>query len=458
MNATSLPEAPDPHARLRALAESGDTDALGELIQDLHPSDIADLLESLEEEGLRIALVRALPAEVASEALAEMEEGEARAELLAGLTPETRAELFQELTDDDAADLIAELAPEEQARVLSELPHEDAQELRGLLRYHEESAGGLMTTELVSIRSDLTAEEAIREVRQQGREVEEFYNVFVVDQHNVLLGSVPLNAIILADPNHPVFDLVEPFPTAILPDMDQEQVGQILSRYNLVSVPVVDARGHLLGRITFDDVIDVIEAEQTEDILLLAGVSDEEEIRGDWQDAVRSRLPWLSFNLVTAGISASVVLLFGTLLDSYWYLAAVMPIVAGLGGNSGTQALAVTVRRLAISAGPLEKRSRVVGKEALVGLANGLALGLLAAAATMAVVLITADVSPRLPWVVLAAMWGNIVVASFAGAFIPTVLDRMGIDPAVASSVFVTALTDLTGFLLLLGLASALLL
>ena len=458
MSATSLSDAGDRNARLRKLAESGDTEALGALIQDLHPSDVADLLESFQEEELRIALVRLLPAELASEALAEMEEGEARAALLAGLTPETRAELLQELTDDDAADLIAELEPAEQARVLSELPHEDAQELRGLLRYDEESAGGLMTTELVSIRSDLTAEEAIREVRHQGREVEEFYNVFVVDENNRLLGTVPLNGLILADPGLPVAHLVEPFPATILPDMDQEHVGQILSRYNLVSVPVVDGNGALLGRITFDDVIDVIEAEQTEDILLLAGVSDEEEIRGDWQDAVRSRLPWLSFNLVTAGITASIVLLFGALLDTYWYLAAIMPIVAGLGGNSGTQALAVTVRRLAISAGPLERRGRVVGKEALVGLVNGLALGLLAAAVAWLASALRADVSPRLPWVVLAAMWGNIVVAGFAGAFIPTVLDRMGIDPAVASSVFVTALTDLSGFLLLLGLASALLL
>ena len=458
MTVKTLPESGDAHERLRTLAESGDPEALGAAVKDLHPSDIADLLESLEDEELRIALLRALPLEVASGALAEMEEGLERAELLAGLPPERTVELLQELTDDDAADLIAELDPSEQRRILDALPAEDATELRGLLRYGEETAGGLMTTQLVSISSGLTAEEAIREVRHQGSELENFYSVFVVDGEARLLGTVPLNHLILADPRAPVASLVEPLATTVPPDLDQERVGRILSRYNLVSVPVVDPFGRLLGRITFDDVIDVIEAEQTEDILLLAGVSEEEEIKGDWREAVRSRLPWLSFNLVTAGVSASVVIFFGALLDDYWYLAAIMPIVAALGGNSGTQALAVTVRRLAVSGGPLERRGHVVVKEALVGLANGLVLGLIAAGVVWLVVWLNPDISPRLPWVVLAAMWGNILVASFAGAFIPSFLHRMGVDPAVASSVFVTALTDLSGFLLLLGLASALLL
>ena len=444
--------------RIQSLVEAGDVEGLAGEASELHPSDVADILESLEEEPQRLALMKALPAEQASEALAEMEEGEERAKLLAALTPDVGAGLLQELADDDAADLIAELEPEEARAILAELPLEEAGDLRGLLLYDEETAGGLMTTDLVRIQGTVTAGEAIQEVRRQGREVEDFYTVFVTDGEGKLLGAVPLDELILATPDTPVREITEDFPVTIRPDVDQEDVGRILSRYNLVSVPVVNEFDQLLGRITFDDVIDVLEAEQTEDILRLAGVSDEEEIRADWRDAIRSRLPWLSLNLFTAAAAASIILLFEDILDQVWYLAAIMPIVAAMGGNSGTQALAVTVRRLAIGEGPLEKHRDAVGKELLVGILNGVALGVLAAGVGFVAVMTVDGVSPQLPWVVLFAMWGTIIVAGFSGAFIPTILDRLGVDPAVASSVFVTTLTDLFGFFLLLGLATALLL
>ncbi len=447
------------HDRIRALSEAGQMPDLVQAITefDLHATDVADILEGMEDVGRQAELLRALPAELASEALSEMEDGEDRGELLGALDPSKGAELLYELADDDAADLIGELEPDEAARILAALPIEDAAEIRGLLEYDDETAGGLMTTELVAVRSELTAREAIDEVRRQGREVEEFYLIFVVDEHHVLKGTLPLGDLILADPQTLVADLVHELPVTLTPDIDQEEVGRLLSRYNLVSVAVVGAKGELLGRITFDDVIDVIEAEQTEDILRLAGVSDEEEVRGDWKESVRSRLPWLFVNLFTAAFAASVVVLFAATIDQLWYVAAVMPIIAGMGGNSGTQALAVTVRRIALSDGPLERKSDAVVKELRVGLVNGMALGLVAASVAW-VAALTLDLDPQLPVVVLLALWGNIVVAGFAGAFIPTVLDRYGIDPAVASSVFVTTLTDLCGFILLLGLGTALLL
>jgi magnesium transporter len=288
--------------------------------------------------------------------------------------------------------------------------------------------------------------------------VDAFYNVFVVDENGVLQGTVGLDHLILADPTTPVAELVQPAEVSVSPDVDQEEVGRLMSRYNLVSIAVVDEAGQLLGRITFDDVIDVIEAEQTEDLLRLAGVSVEEEVRADWREAVRARLPWLSVNLLTASIAASVVVVFGRIIDSLWFLAAIMPIIAGMGGNSGTQSLAVTVRRIALSEGSLERRVDVVAKEALVGLFNGLVLGLIAFVVTWIGVLSLPGVSPMLPWVVLFALWGNILIAASMGALIPTVLHRLGADPAIASSVFLTAFTDMSGFLLLLGLASAVLL
>lgn len=450
-------EQPDLRERVYALVSAGDLAPLPRLLSDLHPSDVADVLASLEEHE-RVAMVGALPVELASEALAEMEEAEARGGLLAALAPEKGAELLGTLDDDDATDLIAELKPEEQARVLARMSAEDAGDIRRLLRFEEETAGSLMTTSLVAIRADLTAEEAIADLRRQGREVDSFYNVFVVDGARRLEGTVPLDDLILAPPTTPLRELVQPIDITVPPDLDQEEVGRLMSRYNLVSVPVVQPDGRLIGRITFDDVIDVIEAEQTEDLLLLAGVSDEEEIRADWRTAVRARLPWLSINLLTAAIASSVVVLFGRTIESFWFLAAIMPIVAGMGGSSGTQSLAVTVRRIALARGSFEPRSDAVAKEAVVGLVNGLALGIFAFTVSWIVVTVMPGVSPRLPWVVLLALGGNVLIAASMGALIPTALHRIGVDPAIASSVFLTALTDMCGFLLLLGLASALLL
>jgi magnesium transporter len=447
--------------RLEALVAVGDMQALADVLAevDLHPSDVADLLEGMPDVESQLGLMRGLPPELASEALAEMEDGDERADLLAAFSPDEGAGLLGELADDDAADLISELEPDDAARILAALPADEALDIRDLMRYDEESAGGLMTTELIALAATTSAADAIVEIRRQGREVEDFYAVFVVDAGDHLLGTVPLDDLILAEPDTPVAELVEEVPVTILPELDQEEVGRLLSRYNLVSVPVVDSHERLLGRITFDDVIDVLEAEQTEDILRLAGLSDEEEVRGEWTDAVRSRLPWLLLNLCTASLAASVVFVFGATIDKLWYLAAIMPVIAGMGGNSGTQALAVTVRRIALSDGPLERKSDAVGKELLVGLVNGLGLGLLAAGVAYAAVAASGGVLPGgLPVVVLAALWGNILVAGFVGAFIPTILDRLGIDPAVASSVFLTAFTDLFGFMLLLGLASLLLL
>ena len=439
--------------RLTALAETGRFSELPDLFEGMHPSDIADLVASVAVEEHRIEILKALPTDVASETLAEMEEDEDRAELLTGLDERKGAELLQELADDDAADLLGELEPRDRDRMLAALPSEEAGEIRELLQYGEETAGGLMTTSLVSVPAGATAAEAISEIRTQGREVEDFYTVFVVDERDRLHGTVPLDDLILADPSDAVASLVEPAVATVQPDTDQEDVGQLMGRYNLVNIPVVNREGSLIGRITFDDVIDVIEAETTEDILRLAGVSDEEELKGGWFESVRSRLPWLVLNLATAAIAASVILAFESTIEEVAFLAFLMPVIAALGGNTGTQALAVTIRRIAVGGVINAGQFRVVGKEVLVGLLNGFVLGVLFAIFAY----VWMDGDPRLGLVVLLAMWANIIVAGFAGAMIPTVLHRLGVDPAVASSVFVHTLTDLVGFVMVLNLAAALL-
>lgn len=438
--------------RLLAWTDEGDFDRLSDAAREMHASDVADLVASVPSPTVRLRILEALPKELASETLAEMDEDEDRAELLRALDAKRGAALLQELADDDAADLVGELEPEDQDRILAALPTAEAGEIRDLLRFGDETAGGLMTTSLVSISANASAAKAIEEIRRQGREVEDFYTVFVVDERGRLQGTVPLDDLIVADPRDAVASLVEPTAATVHPDTDQEEVGRIIGRYNLASLPVVNDDGTLLGRITFDDVIDVIEAETTEDILRLAGVSDDEELRAGWKDAVRSRLPWLVLNLLTAGIAASVILRFEDVVRDLTFLAFLMPVIAALGGNTGTQALAVTIRRIAVGEAPLGGHFRVVGKEVLVGLLNGFVLG-----ACFALFAFLVNGDPRMGLVVLGAMWANIIVAGFAGAMVPTVLHRLGADPAVASSVFVHTLTDLVGFSMVLGLAVALL-
>ena len=438
---------------VRELLAREDGESLRLYLDDLHGSDVADLIEALEPDQ-RVALMAFLPAELAAHALAEMEDVEKPGELLIQLEPDRIGEIVEEMADDDAADIIGDLEPEDQARVLSSVSIPDATEIQRLLSYPEESAGGIMTHDLLEVGSELTAIQAINELRLQAREDIDFYTIFVTGPDGLLQGVVSLQDLVLSAPDQLISEITVEPPSVALVTMDQEDVGRALSRYNIPSIGVVDEDGRLVGRITFDDVIDVIEAETTEDILRFAAVSDEEEVRGSTLDAIRSRLPWLLLNLGTASIGASVVWRFQGTIEAMVLLAVVMPIVAGLGGNAGTQALAVTIRRIAVSDESLSQRWSAVRKEALVGLLNGLVVGLVAAIAGH----FFFGAGVRFGAVVLLAMWGNMVVASFAGAFFPIFLESMGVDPAVASSVFVTALTDLTGFMLLLGLATAVLL
>lgn len=459
-SAAARPDGPErelPHperlARVRELLETGDDAGLLAFLAELHPSDVADLVEELPD-AQRLHVIQVVPAELGSDTLAEMDPEERPEDLLAALEPGRISELLGELTDDDAADLLGELEPGEQVRLLELLPHREAAELRRLMEYEEESAGGIMTTELVAVSLHATAAEALSEVRRQARGLEDdFFAVFVVDLMHRLVGTVRLQDLVVADRDTRIEEILEEPPATVPPEMDQEDVARMIARYNLPVLPVVGADGVLLGRITFDDVIDVIEAEQTEDLLRLAGASEDEEVRGGWLEAVRSRLPWLTLNIATIGLSSVAILLFDDVVAAVTALVVLMPIVMALGGNAGTQALAVTVRRIALGEETAGRRWRVAGKEMLVGLFNGLILGAVAAA-----IVWFWQGRIELAAIILLALWGNLVVASFAGAFVPIVLERLGVDPAVASSVFVTALTDLCGVLLLLGLGSALLL
>lgn len=405
----------------------------------------------LERDQHRI--INLLDVEIASEVISEMHEEAHPEELLLQLHPDKRTEIVEELDYDDATDIISQLEEHEQKEILEDLSEDDASSIRNLMSYDEETAGGLMNTEVIRINLNLTKKDAIDEIIRQSEEIEEFYTVNVVDDDNIFKGIVSLKDIIKAKGNAKITDMVNADVVYVKAETDQEEVAKLISQYNLTSIPVVDDEMHLLGRVTFDDVIDVLEDENTEDFLKISGVSEDEELSGNWIEAVKSRLPWLIINLGTAFLASAVVRHYESTLSQLAVLSAYMVIIAGMGGNAATQALAVTVRRISLNDLTDNQAYRTVLKEFTVGLINGAVTGLIVFAFAYFF-----DGEPMLGLVIFLAMTGNLVIAGITGSSIPLVLKRVGIDPAIASSIIITTFTDVFGFLLLLGLASKLLL
>jgi magnesium transporter len=421
------------------------------LLKHLHPSDIAQILEDVSPET-RKRIIGFLSVEMASEAIVEMDEESRPEELLMQLTPSQAARIIEELDPDDAADLLAQIPLKDLRNIMARLQVEDTKQIEQLMKYDEETAGGIMTPELLKVPDNFSKREAMEEVLRISDEMEDFYVIYVVDDHDILLGTVSINDLIRAKPWVKVRELIDENCIKVHVDTDQEEVARMISKYNLAAIPVVDSMGHLLGRITFDDVMDVLEEENTEDILRIAGVSEDEELRGGWRNAVKSRLPWLLVNLLTAFIAGLVISTFSDTIDKIVIIASFMPIVAGVAGNSATQALAVTIRRISTDRVNASQNFKVIIKELIVGLVNGLLLGTITGVAAFLL-----GGNSMLGLVVFMAMVGNLLIGAFAGSAIPLFLNRINVDPAVASSILMTALTDILGFTLLLGLARVIL-
>ena len=433
-------------------ALNGSDAELQQVLLQYHTSEIAIIFEKLEPED-RERIINILPAEAASEVISEMDDEHHPAELLVSLTPEKRSEIVEELDYDDATDLISQMDESDQQDILREIDQEDATNIRALLSYDEDTAGGLMNTDLIKVNGKLNKNEALEEIIKQSEEMEEFYTLYAVNDADVLLGILSIKDIIKARPMVRVEELVKKDYVYVKADLDQEEVARLISQYNLTSIPVVNDDMRLLGRITVDDIIDVMEEENTEDILKISGVSEDEELSGGWRDAVKSRLPWLIINLATAFLAASVIRSYEDTAAKLPIISAYMIIIAGMGGNAATQALAVTVRRISLSDLTDRQAYMTVLKEALVGMTNGATNGVIVAGVAM-----WYDANPILGLVMFLAMTGNVIVAGLTGATIPLILKRVGIDPAVASSIIITTFTDCIGFLLPLWLATKLLL
>jgi magnesium transporter len=430
--------------------ERGDAERLRELLSALHPADVADLMGFLSA-GDREELVPHLDPETLGEVISELD-SEIREEVLEHVPSATLAKAIGEMESDDAADVVDDLEEDKRAEVMAAMPELERAAIENTLSYRDETAGRLMQREVVAAPQFWTVGQAIDHFRRDAGDLPElFFDVYIVDPAYKPVGAVPVSLLVRSARQTPLAQLMAPV-NEITVDLDQEEVAYIFDKYHLISAPVVDAAGRLVGQITVDDIVGVVQEEGEEDILALAGVSDAGRDAGVI-GIVRSRLPWLVLNTVTAAIAASVIGAFEREIQKLAILAALMPIVASLGGNAGTQTLAVAVRALASRELSAFNALRTVSREMTVGLANGAALAAITGGAVYA---LFGD--PRLAVAFGLALIINLFVASLSGALVPLALDRMGRDPAVSSSVFVTFVTDFTGFFAFLGLAALILL
>ncbi len=434
-------------AAILAAVEAADTQRLTALMEPLHAADIADLLEQIgpSERGALLAL---WSGEIDGEILSEIDEA-IREEVIEALPPEVVAEAMRELDTDDVVDILEDLEPEEQGKILEALEDADRVAVEQALAYPEASAGRLMQREVVIAPEHWTVGEAIDFLRKTKSLPDQFYHVILTDPRMKPTGYVTLGRILSARRDVALKSITEDsFRIVEATDLEGD-VAYIFNQYHLISCPVVDAGGRLVGVITIDDAMNVLDEEHEEDMLRLAGVGDEASVSDGAVETVRQRLPWLAINLLTASLSAVVISQFQHTIATLVALAALMPIVASTGGIAGTQSLAVAVRALATRDLTQANAARVVRREVLAGMMNGLALAVILGLAGS---LIFADW--HLGLVLGLAMIVNQVVASLGGVLVPLGLSKMGLDPALASGTFVTTLTDVMGFFAFLGLAT----
>jgi len=428
--------------------EAGDAEGARALVEPLHPADVADLFELVDYDDRR-ALATALADLLDGDVLAEMNE-HVRDELIDALEPHEVAEIAGELETDDAVAIIEDMEEEEQRAVLRALDPDDRAAIEEALSYPEETAGRLMRRDAVAVPEHWTVGDIIDFLRAGEELTTDFWEVFVVDPAHRPVGTCLLSWILRTPRRIAVADVMKREQTLIPAEMDQEEVALRFQKYALISAAVVDSAGRLVGMITADDVVHIIQEEASEDALLLSGAGTEGDINEPVIDSYKARVRWLIANLGTALVASTIISLFEGAIAQMVALAVLMPIVAGVGGNAGTQTLAVTVRALATNQLTQSNRWRAVWREVRVALLNGASIALIIG---IGVSLVFGN--PLLGAVIAVAMMANIMLAGLAGVLVPLSLERAGADPAVASSVFVTMVTDSMGFLVFLGLAVA---
>ena len=431
--------------RLRAYLSASRLEDITTVMAPLHAADTGDVLESLDPDE-RLALVVALGDHFDYSALTEVDES-VRSGIMDGLPNADIARGVSGLDNDDAVALLEDLEQVDREEVLSALPTFERLSLKRSLDFPEESAGRRMQTDFIAIPPFWTVGQTIDYLRSEPDLPDEFYQIYVVDASYQVLGTIPLDKFLRAKRVVPIEALMNVNFVLVDANEDQEEAARDFERYDLVEVGVVDESRRLVGVLTIDDIVDVIHEEADEDIKLLAGVGDE-DISDTTIDTVRSRVPWLVVNLITAVAVSLVIGLFDATIEQMVALAVLMPIVASMGGNAGTQTMTVTVRALAMRELDGRRLRRLIGREVVVGVANGVIFAILIGLVTW-----VRFGNPQLGAVIALAMVINLIVAGTAGILIPLTLDKFKADPAIASAVFVTTVTDVVGFFAFLGIA-----
>lgn len=417
-----------------------------------HAADMADHLENLSLEQ-QVCVLRHMSAEDAAEALAELDENVA-VDVLENLDPDIAAQIIAEMSPDDAADVLDELQEAHRDALLNKLGKEDSEELRNLLGFDPDSAAGVMNTEIILLEENLSADNAILQIRAEMEDKENPYYVYVVDKGDILVGVLSLRDIMLSRPGTLLKEAVSAQKVISVPyDMPKGEVAALLSHYNFMAMPVVDYEGHIMGVVTYDDILDIIHDEASADMLGMVGADPDETVDTPWLESVRRRLPWLMLNLFNSAVSASVVYMFEGSIAQMAVLAVLMPMVANQAGNTGQQALAVMIRQLASERFDQKKSWLAVLREGKIGFTTG---ALMALVATAGAAIFTGNIP--LGAVMGGALLCDMLLGAVAGGSIPLILRALGRDPAHASSIFLTTITDGAGFFIFLGMATVFLL
>ena len=434
-------------AELRIALENNDLVGAIRLIESLRPADQADLMEELEASE-QVALFSQLDPVKSADVLEEMEDEEA-ADLAELLPSKQLAEILDEMENDEAADVLGDLPPDKATEALRKM--DEPEDVISLMRYPDDTAGGLMTRAVITLRPDWVAERALAELRKVGPTSDSTYYLFVVDDDEHLLGVIGLRDLVTAPVDLPVSERMVKDAVSMLVTTDQEECARTLSRHGYMALPVVDEIGRFLGVITADDLIEVAEDEATEDMYRMVGITGEERVLGSASESILKRLPWLAINMVTLFIAVTVVDAFESVIASMVALAVFLPLVSGEGGNAGSQTATVIVRGIALGEVSIADGKRALSKEVRVSLANGALIGL-----GTGIVAYIWKGDWRISVGIQLAMILNFLMAATTGVLIPLGLKKINVDPALASAAFVTGFTDTFGFLFFLGIVSLL--
>ena len=428
----------------KLLYSSGDE--FKQIVEETHPADILDVLHENEDKFSNI--LERLPDWLIADIVDE-EEDEEKYKILKGFSDNRQKEILGEMSSDELTDLVGTLDHESYEDILKKMNEDDREDVNMLLSYKPDTAGGIMATEFVTIEENYSVEEALKYLQKEAPEAETAYYLYVVDSNEILKGVVSLRDIVCNDFNTKISDITNTNVITVTYDMDQEEVANKFEKYGFLTIPVVDDNDKILGIVTIDDIVEILQEETTEDIHRLGGIDKEERVDGTLGESIKSRLPWLIVNLITAILAAAVVGVFEGTISQVVTLATFMPIVAGMGGNAGTQSMTIVVRGIALGELTGDNAMKVFIKELLVGLTTGIAIG-----AIISVLGFIWEGNYVFGIVIGVAMILNMMVATMAGYIVPVILKKLKVDPALASAVFVTTVTDVLGFFFFLGLAT----